>query len=983
MVWVASGLRQLDPATEFGVIGGVLLPGSPYRVDGSWALAPPGVTSFARYPRHPVELPMPGAERLLLPGIDGSRYGFRGSALVSSEPDAWRSLHAAAAGRGIEGVLVDAVRAAGRQLPPGAETGVATPAFARALNHRLRDELARRGLELGRFTLDGLDFLEAEPGRTYPPTDARLLMVGLDGADWAILDELIAAGRMPNLARLIERGVRAKLLSISPTLSPVVWTTVATGVEPGRHGVLDFLVSSADGTDRQPVTSAQRRAATFWEILSRVGVPVGVVGWWASWPADPVEGYLVTDRVAYQLFGFSADPGDPHGKTWPPELYEAEVRPRVVEPRSVPWDDVRRYLSGERVEREQFDEPEQKMLDEFRTVLASGRTYLDVALALRARNEPRVEVVYFEGTDTVGHLFMPFRLPVRSGIDPGSSRSFRSIVDRYYETADGYLGRLLEGRGEEWTVMVLSDHGFASDETRPRLTDSRIGHGGAADWHSRFGVLVLSGAGVRPGVTLEEASVYDIAPTVLALFGQPVPGSWPGQVLGAALEPGFLERHPVRYAREDPPRSPDGNGREDLPDAGAADVVAKLESLGYIATGPEQREAGGPALTAANNTGVALLARGSFAEAEEVFRGALDEAPGNPSLLTNLGSALRLQGRPDEARPYLERAYEHASARREAGNLLAEIALEQGRLDEAERYLREVLRDEPDAARVRTTLGRLLERRGRTRDAETEYRRAAAVDRNAAQPRNLLGNIARDRGDEAEAERWYTEAIEANPYELGAYNNLALVYQDRGEMERAIELYARALTKAPNNPVVLNNLASLYYAEGDLDEAAALWRRATRTNPAYPSPYNNLAGLEIRAERFDEAETLLLHALELDPEYGDARLNLAIVYRARGEPERSRRELERAAEDPRSRPRALSQLAFMEFEAGRWADAVELLERMRASGEPDVAALNLLGECYRRLERREQAEEAWRASLALRPGQPELRARLAELQAVR
>ena len=139
---------------------------------------------------------------------------------------------------------------------------------------------------------------KGEAPAARPAAARRLLVVGLDGLDWSIADPLIAAGRMPNLARLARQGVRADLLSLSPMLSPVVWTTIATGVEPTRHGILDFVVQAADGT-RQPVTAAQRRAPTVWEMLSREGLSVGVVGYWASWPAEPVRGYVVSDRIAY------------------------------------------------------------------------------------------------------------------------------------------------------------------------------------------------------------------------------------------------------------------------------------------------------------------------------------------------------------------------------------------------------------------------------------------------------------------------------------------------------------------------------------------------------------------------------------------------------------------------------------------------------------------------------------------------------------
>ncbi len=977
VVWCAAGIRTLDPAVEFGVLHVPSAQALQWRTERSLVVAPPGLLTFVRYPRNAVELPLPQAEDAMVQGANGTRFGFRGQATIQIRPEAWRDAAAASSGRGMSGVLLSATKAAGGRLTvASASRGVKRPALARELETVLGEELSARGVDLRRLSFAALDYLAVPVGSRAPPAaDTKLLVVGLDGADWAILDPLLQQGRMPNLARLIAKGLRAKLLSISPTLSPVVWTTVATGVEPSRHGILDFLIQDPKSGQGQPVTSVQRRAPTAWDILSRAGVPVGVVGWWATWPADPLHGYLVSDRIAYQLFGYRSDIEQAEGKTWPDDLY-SELRPQIVLPDRIAWDQVVPYLSGSRRTRDEFDSEEQKMLDDFRTLLAAGETYLSIALYARRRFAADFEAVYFEGTDTVGHLFMPYRPPQRSGVSARRFQSFSSIVDRYYETADRYLGRLLEDRGEDWTVLVLSDHGFASDATRPLTTDSRIGHGPAADWHRRFGVLVLSGAHVRPGARLEEASVYDIAPTVLALFGQPVPASWPGRVLGDAIEPEFVARYPVRF-RQDEPERENLLGEEGLAasDPAAADLREKLTNLGYVGGGDGTQVS----VSAFNNTGVALMAEGKYESAVEQFRKGLAEQPRQPNLRVNLGLALRMLGRTGEARTEFERAMEFPGSRRAAGHQLAQIALDSGEYGSAERYLREILEEEPGASEVRNTLGLVLEKESHLARAEAEYRRAAEEDPNAAQPRSNLGNLARARGDLETAESWYRKAIEADPYFMGAYNNLALVYQEEGQLEKAIDLYARALGKAPGNAIVMNNLASLYYARGDMEEARKLWERSIQVDPKYPSPLNNLGGIEIAAQNFAKAEELLQKALTLEPGYGDARINLALIRQAQGRPDEVRAELKKAAGDPRSRVGALTQLGMFELQTGSPESALPLLREVRVRNPRNANLLNALGEACRRLGRREEAAEAWRGSLAIDPGQEEVRRALEAL----
>lgn len=973
IVWFASGMHSLSPESEFGVLRGPSFLGYPRPADGRFAVAPPGLVHLDRYPRDAVVLPLPQAEDALIPGADGSRYGFRGWATVRLRPEAWADIATADQGAGARDLLLAAVREAGAGMDRGVHRNLGTGAFQDELSQRLKVGLAQRGADLRELSLDSLDYLLAVDGRSYPAADTRMLVVGLDGADWVILDPLLAAGRLPNLERLIEGGVRTKLLTISPMLSPVIWTSVVTGVEPSRHGILDFLVQDPAGGNKQPVTSAHRKAATVWEMLGEAGTRTGVVGWWATWPADAVNGYLVSERIAYQLFDFKTDPDDEQGKTWPPELYN-EIRTDIVSPDEIPWERTASFFSPDDSSEEDYQGADRELLDSFSTLLASGDSYVGIARRLHEQYSPGFEAVYLEGTDTVGHLFMSFRDPLLPGVSVRRQARFRHVVDRYYEQADRYLGELLAGRGKDWTVMVLSDHGFASDATRPQTADSRIGHGQAASWHRKFGMLILSGRHIVPAASLEQASVYDIAPTILALYGQPVPSSWPGKVLAGAIDPAFLEQNPVRFRTDDPERragADAGSGGE-----GDEDLLKKLRSLGYISSDSESKNS----TTARNNSGVALMAEGLFAEAEAEFRTGIEENGEQPTLLVNLGLSVLMQERNDEAGKIFQRAMGYPHAYRVAAHHLARLALERNDLGKAVSLLQSILEREPEAVEIITTLGQALEKQGDPDGAERAWIRAADLDPDIAQPRNHLGNLARSRNDGVEAEKWYLAAIEADPYFMGAYNNLALVYQDRGETGNAIDLYGRALEKAPTNAVVMNNLASLYFATGEMDEADKLWQRAVLAAPEYPSPYNNLAGIRIARGEYDGAEKYLLRALELEPGYGDARVNLALVLRSRGLTDDARQELLAAAADPRARSQALLQQGYLELEDGRYGEGLKLLQEARGRLGDSPALLNVMGEAALRLGRNQEALSYWKRSLELDRSQARLAERVSDLE---
>ncbi len=125
----------------------------------------------------------------------------------------------------------------------------------------------------------------------------RVLVLALDAADWQAIDPLVAAGRLPVLARLSARGHALSLLATPPLVSPIIWTTIATGRRPEDHRVLDFMVDLPGG-GQAPVPSSERRTAALWNVFSDAGRSVGVVGWWATWPAEAVRGTIVADRVA-------------------------------------------------------------------------------------------------------------------------------------------------------------------------------------------------------------------------------------------------------------------------------------------------------------------------------------------------------------------------------------------------------------------------------------------------------------------------------------------------------------------------------------------------------------------------------------------------------------------------------------------------------------------------------------------------------------
>ena len=116
-----------------------------------------------------------------------------------------------------------------------------------------------------------------------------MIFVGLDGADWQLLDQYMARGVMPNLKRLTAEGTAGTVETLHPPLSPIVWTTMMTGVDPLEHRILDFVRLNPATGQKEPITSDERKAPAIWNMATWAGRHVGVFGLWATYPAESGE----------------------------------------------------------------------------------------------------------------------------------------------------------------------------------------------------------------------------------------------------------------------------------------------------------------------------------------------------------------------------------------------------------------------------------------------------------------------------------------------------------------------------------------------------------------------------------------------------------------------------------------------------------------------------------------------------------------------
>ncbi|MFQ5701590.1 MAG: tetratricopeptide repeat protein, partial [Acidobacteriota bacterium] len=794
--WVLAGFTRVAAPGDVLVVRAWL--GGGARVLGpGWWLIPPGIARRIEFPLGVQDLGVrvgrPGGAGEELSSREGAHLFCSGAlgvvankdragALARSFPAGWDPRGAASI---LEGILWGPVS---RHTRTRSLSDLLKPAAGAGLRDVVSDALAKAGLSVAgdvrlKFYPSGTTGVSAGAGRDV----RRVLLIGLDGADWKIIDPLIAVGRMPHLEEVIRSGARARLRTITPTLSPIVWTSIATGVGPQRHGILDFIAPGGRTGQSIPVTSSMRRVKAIWNMVSGRRRTAGIIAWWASWPAEKVDGFVVSDRVAYQLFGFDNGAEMLRKRVFPEALAQV-IDPFIVSPSRITDAEVGRFIPAVGPGPDMT-----RKVQELKTNLASTRTYLSIGMDLLAAYDPDLKAIYFEGTDTIAHEFMRYRRPQMAHVSPEDIEAFSGVVDAYYEYIDEVIGKLLSLADERTVVVICSDHGFRTGRNRP-VVDPRIGTGGAAEWHRRFGILVMRGPGVRRGVTLDVASVLDITPTILAIMGLPVARDMEGEVIRGAFE---TPPAPARIASYEEPGST--GGAEPEASAIDAEILEKLSALGYLS---------GQGSNALNNTGITLMDRGRYAEAAKVFRMAIEQQPGFLAARINLGRARMLMKDLDGALETLAGVLKVDGNRVEVHDLIGNIHMTRGEFDLAESSLRRALAIDPDDTDARNTLGLLYEKMSRDDDAIAQYRRLLAIDPDYAEGYNNIGIIYRKQGKPEKAITFFERAIKADPRFVGSYNNMGLAYQDMGRMQEAKAALQRGLKIDADNAVMLNSLGT-------------------------------------------------------------------------------------------------------------------------------------------------------------------------------
>ncbi len=505
----------------------------------------------------------------------------------------------------------------------------------------------------------------------------RVFLLGLDGATFDLIDPWIKEAKLPNFARIVEEGVKGELISVTPPTSPGAWTSIATGKNPGKHGLFDWRVRRENSYDLIPVSAANRHGQTLWDILSENNLKVGLLNVPMTYPPEMINGFMVSGLDT---------PSEQEVFTYPPDLYHellANCGGYVI--------DTRYKARGGREE----------WLAEIEAMVRAR----EGALRYLMKKYPcDFLMAVFLFPDRLQHRLWHCVDPSHPAYSPAMAEKYGGVLLEFYQMADRLLGELFEQMDENTTLFIVSDHGFGPvhklifvnkflenlglleikrDASPPKIdwphtrayafgyhgsiylnlrgrepegvvrpgqeyeelreqiiealksfvdpetgkpivgtiykreqvyfgpyvnrapdvlfqpaedTPYRVFDGfnyiGAPDLplivanpapgtggHRLNGIFLAWGKHIRPGQALTEASVVDVAPTILYLMGQPIPDDMDGRVLKEMFGPELLAR-PVEYVPA--PALEEELAESVYSDEDIAKISERLRSLGYI-----------------------------------------------------------------------------------------------------------------------------------------------------------------------------------------------------------------------------------------------------------------------------------------------------------------------------------------------------------------------------------------------------------------
>ncbi len=263
----------------------------------------------------------------------------------------------------------------------------------------------------------------------------KLVVIGLDGGSFSVIDPLIEEGKLPNIEKLIKVGVSGPLLSTMPPVTGPAWVSFMTGKPPGAHGLFDFVRPVANEYRRKIVNYNDIKSETLWSILSKNGKNLGIINVPLTYPPPKVNGFLISGMLT---------PGIESEYTYPPSLAEELEKKFGQYTLDIWWqhyehDTIRTFLQD---------------------LMVCTDKRREVILHFIRNREWDFFMTVFIGTDRIQHALWNFLMPAEGRKLSKIEAEIRELIIQYYEKVDDIIGTIVDAIDGKANLMIMSDHGF-------------------------------------------------------------------------------------------------------------------------------------------------------------------------------------------------------------------------------------------------------------------------------------------------------------------------------------------------------------------------------------------------------------------------------------------------------------------------------------------------------------------------------------------
>ncbi|MEE8170342.1 MAG: alkaline phosphatase family protein [Phycisphaerae bacterium] len=274
-----------------------------------------------------------------------------------------------------------------------------------------------------------------------------VIIFGLDGASFSVLDDLVKRGVMPFFGEAFARGARAPLMSTVPPLTPPAWITLVTGRTPGHHGIFNFVQKeSPDSRFVRMISSREIACESLWSIVNRHGRRAGCLNFVAHNPAPRIDGYVIPGWLGWRWVKKQSHPADLI------ERLKNDVPGFDVKELAMNFSEEEKAIAGA------FNEEYEPWID---LHIRRELQWFNI-LRRQLRHDPtELTAVVFDGVDKLQHLCWRFLDPACEPEQPDEAfLRVQRKCHEYFRQLDGFLRDTVELAGPDANILICSDHGF-------------------------------------------------------------------------------------------------------------------------------------------------------------------------------------------------------------------------------------------------------------------------------------------------------------------------------------------------------------------------------------------------------------------------------------------------------------------------------------------------------------------------------------------